>query len=298
MALNHGCTYRLQVPPDASGATLVALLAARFTHSTSDVWRARIARGELDLDGRPAVDDATVAVGQVVTWRRPAWDEPDVPLEFDVIHEDAAIVAVSKPAGLPTMPAGGFVEHTLLAVMRASFGDVRPLHRLGRGTSGLVLFARSAAAASALGRAWRAHAVGKDYRTLVDGVPDWTSRAIDTPIGPLPHATLGTVFGAAPDGRRAHSVATVLERRVGAAVCGVRITTGRPHQIRIHLAAVGHPLVGDPLYGPGAVPRPDTRALPGDLGYTLHAHRLTFAHPTTGVVLTLEAPLPTELETA
>lgn len=298
MALNDGFTYRLHVTDDAAGATLAALLATRFPHSTAEAWRARIAGGELDLDGRPAHGDPAISIGQVVTWRRPPWDEPDVPRQFEVIHDDAAILAVSKPSGLPTMPAGGFLEHTLLALVRGQFGDVHPLHRLGRGTSGLVLFARTAAAASALGRAWRAHAIGKDYRALVVGVPAWTSQPIDTPIGPVPHDTLGTVFGAAPDGRAAHSIATVLERRGGTAVCGVRITTGRPHQIRIHLAAAGHPLVGDPLYGPGGRPLPGTTARPGDLGYLLHAHRLAIEHPTTGEPLTLEARLPVELETA
>ena len=109
--------------------------------------------------------------GQHLTWQRPPWDEPDVPLHFDVVYEDASVLAVSKPSGLPTMPAGGFLEHTLLALVHASHPEAHPLHRLGRFTSGLVLFARTPAAASTLGKAWRSHEVVKDYRALVSGAP-------------------------------------------------------------------------------------------------------------------------------
>ncbi len=221
-----------------------------------------------------------------------------MPLTFDVIHEDADLLAVSKPSGLPTMPAGGFLEHTLLALVRARFGEAHPAHRLGRGTSGLVLFARTPAAAAALGRAWRTQEVTKIYRVLVDGDPPWTSHEITTPIGPVPHDVLGSVHAASPAGRPAHSVVTVLERRGDATLCDARITTGRPHQIRIHLAAAGHPLVGDPLYVAGGLPRADSHVLPGDGGYLLHAHRLRLAHPATGTSLDLVAPPPSALRPA
>ena len=92
-----------------------------------------------------------------MTWNRPPWDEPPVPTNFDIIHEDDAIVVVNKPSGLPTMPAGGFLDHTLLALMRQRYPEASPLHRLGRHTSGLVLFARTRTAASQLARAWRDH---------------------------------------------------------------------------------------------------------------------------------------------
>lgn len=298
MALNRGYAYRLEIAVVDAGRALVDVLTARFAHSTAATWRQRLDGGEIVVGGAPASTAAVVDAGDVVVWRRPPWDEPDVPRTFAVVHDDDDLVVVAKPPGLPTMPAGGFLDHTLLALVRARFeGDLHPVHRLGRSTSGLVVFARTTAAASALGAAWRMQAVTKVYRALVSGAPSWTEHDITTPIGPVSHAALGTVHAASASGRPAHSHVRVLARRADGAVCEVRITTGRPHQIRIHLAAAGHPLAGDPLYPPGGVPAIGTAARPGDGGYLLHAHRLAFAHPRDGRVRTFVAPLPGLLET-
>jgi len=130
-------------------------------------------------------------------------------------------------------------------------------------------------------RQWSAKEVGKLYRALANGCPDWDEATISTLIGPVPHALLGSIHAATQEGKSSLSYVTVIERRVDSFLCNVRIATGRPHQIRIHLAASGHPLVGDPLYGAGGLPLPDTRALPGDPGYHLHAAELSFRHPRT-----------------
>lgn len=298
MTLNRGFTYRTQIGPDAAGRRLRDHLAATYGHSDAARWQTRLAAGEVDLDGVVAGGDEIVRNGQVLAWQRPPWDEPDVPLAFAVVHEDADVLAVAKPAGLPTMPAGGFLEHTLLTLVRARFGTAHPLHRLGRFTSGLVLFARTSKSAAALAQAWRAHAVTKDYLALVDGDPPWDTHEVEQPIGPVPHPTLGSVHAATGDGRPAHSVVTVVERRPGETLVDVRITTGRPHQIRIHLAAAGHPLAGDPLYAPGGRPRAAAPGLPGDGGYLLHAHRLRIAHPDGRRILDLRAEPPPRLERA
>jgi 23S rRNA pseudouridine1911/1915/1917 synthase len=296
VALNRGCTYRAQVGPEAAGRNLIDHLAATYRHSTIRDWSARLARGELAIDDAPATGAEQLRPGQVVAWHRPPWDEPDVPLHFEALCEDAELLAVHKPSGLPTMPAGGFLDHTLLALVRAQHPNAHPVHRLGRFTSGVVLFALTGHAASALGRAWREHRVTKRYRTLGRGRADWAELEIDWPIGPVAHPRLGTVHAASARGKPAHSIVRVVERRDEATLFDVEISTGRPHQIRIHLAFAGHPLVGDPLYVEGGVPRAADPGLPGEGGYLLHAHRLELEHPRTGRNLVVVAPLPRELE--
>lgn len=304
MALNGGYTYREELGERARGLTVLAYLTRRYAHSREAEWQGRLERGEVSLDGLPARGGEGLRAGQTLDWRRPPWEEPDVPLVFGVIHADAALLAVAKPSGLPTLPGGGFLDHTLLSRVRAAFPGASALHRLGRGTSGLVLFARTPDAAAVLSRAWREHEVEKRYRALAAGFAARDVYDITTPIGPVPHPRLGEVFAASAAGKASRSVARVLERRTGAGnhddstLFEVDIHTGRPHQIRIHLASVGHPLVGDPLYAPGGGPLADLPGLPGDGGYLLHAGRLSFLHPLTGERLTLHAPPPPELRRA
>lgn len=290
---NAGYAYGEQVQ---AAATVLDHLATRHPHADAATWRARIEGGEVKVDGRPATPAQQLRPGQRLTWHRPPWREPPAAGRCEILHEDAHLVAVLKPRGLPTLPGAGFLQHTLLAQVRAKFPGAVPLHRLGRATSGLVLCARTPAAAAALQRAWRD--VHKQYRALAAGAAASDRLEIDTPIGPVPHPRLGTVHAAAPDGRPARSIATVLERRTEATLFAVVIETGRPHQIRIHLAAAGHPLVGDPLYAAGGRPRSDGAGLPGDGGYFLHAEALRFRHPATGALIALRAPPPPELRTA
>jgi 23S rRNA pseudouridine1911/1915/1917 synthase len=239
----------------------------------------------------------TLKVGQWLIWRRPPWHEPEVPLSFALLYEDEDMLAVAKPCGLPTMPAGGFLDHTLLTLVRRSYPEATPIHRLGRGTSGIVLFARTAEARSALTEAMRHNRMVKLYRALASGVSQKDAFLIDVPIGQVPHPLLGTVHAASGTGKRAVSRARVLERRCGSTLFEVLIETGRPHQIRIHLAAAGFPLVGDPLYSAGGGLKDSGSALPGDTGYLLHAERLELAHPTTGAPLCLSCAPPPPLRT-
>ena len=296
MPLNRGWSYREQVGPESAGLTVLAYLALKRIHSTESEWRARIDRGEVAVDGARARSDDILRAGQTIVWNRPPWDESPVPTQFDILHEDDAIIIVNKPAGLPTMPAGGFLEHTLLSLMRQQYPEASPLHRLGRYTSGLVLFARNRGAASVLARAWRDHDVKKTYRALGVGATRTEMFVIDVPIGPVPHPILGTVQAACEGGKPAHSVAIVLEQRDDHTLFEIEIGTGRPHQIRIHMAYAGHPLAGDPLYamGGGLKRHP---GLPGDGGYSLHAEKLQFSHPVTGERMTVTAVPPAELQT-
>jgi 23S rRNA pseudouridine1911/1915/1917 synthase len=304
--VNRGWSYREQVTAESQGCTVLAHLVASRRHSTAREWWDRIQRGEVEVDEVIAAPNTILRAGQWLVWHRPPWQEPEVPEHFEVIHEDEAIVAVSKPSGLPTMAAGGFLDHTLLALLRARYPEASPLHRLGRHTSGIVLFARTHAAAATLSRSWRDHDVKKHYRALGSGVAALDTFTIDAPIGPVPHPALGDVYAASASGKPSHTVAAVLERRHpvkgrpandGTTLFGVEITTGRPHQIRIHLAYAGHPLVGDSMYDTGGVIKHQP-GLPGDGGYLLHAERLAFTHPVTGASMVLHAAPPLELATA
>jgi 23S rRNA pseudouridine1911/1915/1917 synthase len=284
------------VGPEHAGLTVLAYLTVTRLHSSESEWAARLERGEVEVEGTRVRSDEILHAGQTVVWNRPPWDEAPVPSFFDVIHEDDTILVVNKPAGLPTMPAGGFLDNTLLSMVRRDYPQASPLHRLGRYTSGIVLFARTKRAASLLARAWRERNVKKTYRALGLGSTRTEMFVIDVPIGPVPHPILGTVQGACEGGKPSHSVAVVLEQRHDQTLFSVEITTGRPHQIRIHMAYAGHPLIGDPVYetGGGLKTHP---GLPGDGGYLLHAEKLQFSHPATGEWMTCVAIPPPELKT-
>ena len=296
MTLNRGWSYREQVGPEGAGTTVLSYLTITRLHSTEAEWAARIERGEVEVEGTRVRGDVRLHAGQTIVWHRPPWDEAPVPAHFDVVYEDAVIVVVNKPSGLPTMPAGGFLQHTLLALVRERYPEANPLHRLGRHTSGLVLFARSRDAAAQLARAWRQHEVRKTYRTLGLGTTRAEMFVIEVPIGPVAHPLLGSIEAACEGGKPSQSVVVALEQRHDRTLFSVEITTGRPHQIRIHMAYAGHPLIGDPVYEAGGGLK-DHPGLPGDGGYLLHAERLQFAHPLTGEPMTVTATPPPELRT-
>ena len=292
---NAGYDYEERIGTEADGRRLLDHLAARYAHSDAAAWRARIAEGRVLLDGVPVAVETVVRRGQRLTWRRPPWDEPAAPAAFAVLFEDDDVLAVAKPAGLPTLPGGGFLEATLLGRLRTARPGSAPLHRLGRWTSGVVLCARTPLARRELARQWRAGGMRKRYRALAGGSPADDAFAIDAPIGPVPYPPLGTLHASDPAGKPARSRVLVVRRRDGEFLCDVEIDSGRPHQIRIHLAVAGHPLVGDPLYGPGGRPAEGCRALPGDPGYLLHATELEFVHPRGGRRVVVRAGLPRAL---
>jgi 23S rRNA pseudouridine1911/1915/1917 synthase len=296
--LNDGYVYREQLGARARGQSALEYLTGSYRHSSEQQWRERFIRGEVLLDGVPASGEELLRAGQQLDWHRPPWEEGETPLSYELVHEDAELLAVIKPSGLPTIPSGGFLNNTLLHLVRARWPEALPLHRLGRATSGLVLFARTRAAAALLSRSWREHVVEKRYRALASGVAAREHYDISAAIGLVPHPLLGSVHGALESGKDSRSTARVLERRPAQTLFEVDIHTGRPEQIRIHLAFIGHPLAGDPLYGVGGLPLAERPGLPGDGGYLLHAESLVFAHPRSGARMELHAPLPLELRTA
>lgn len=293
--MNDGYTYRERIRLQAAGQRLDQYLSVTYTHSSLTEWREHITDGRVLLDGARANIETVLSSGQQLHWHRPPWTEPDAPLTAPVLYEDAGVLVVAKPAGLPTMPGGGFLQHTLLHQLRLLDPSVSPMHRLGRWTSGAVVCARDPSAGASIAAQFAQRTIDKRYRADASGRPAQDQFAIEVAIGPVPYARMGKVHAARANGRHASSTVTVVERREDAFLCDVAIATGRPHQIRIHLAAAGHPLVGDPLYVRGGLPAPDGTALPGDPGYDLHAAEIGFDCPRTGQRVRVSAPMPTAL---
>lgn len=295
--LNRGFEYAEVVSPDAAGESVLDYLARRYPRFGREEWAARIENHRVLLDGKPAGADTAIRPLQRLVWLRPPWQEPEAPLCFAILYRDEDLLAVAKPSGLPTVPGGGFLEHTLLHLVRKRHPEASPMHRLGRGTSGIVLFTRTPEASRKVSEAWRRGEVLKIYRALALGFVEKDEFQIDVPIGRIPHAVLGRVYAATPEGKSSLSRIRVLKRDHGNSIVQVKIVTGRSHQIRIHMAAAGHPLVGDRLYAAGGVPAEGTNALPGDVGYCLHAEQLSLAHPETGQWLEITCAPPPRLRT-
>ncbi|MBM3784414.1 MAG: RluA family pseudouridine synthase [Acidobacteria bacterium] len=290
--LNRGYAYTTIISSKYHGQSLLRHLASLYPHSSKEAWQEKLNNGEVTLNGVPATGGESVTLGETLVWNRPPWIEPGAPRHYEVLFEDTHLLAVSKPGGLPTLPGGGFMENTLLRLVQERCPSANPVHRLGRATSGIVLFAKTPEAASRLFQDWNTPKIQKIYRALAQNRAKHDTYEILTPIGRVPHPLIGIVWAAHPSGKPSRSVATVLSRSDGATTFEVSLHSGRPHQIRIHLASIGHPLVGDPLYGANGQPLETLPGLPGDGGYFLHAHYLKFQHPVTGEQIDLEAALP------
>lgn len=302
--MNQGWIYREQIKRSGAGMTALDYYTQRYRHSSREEWQARIAAGQVLLNDQAIAPETLLQPEQWLTYHREPWEEPEAPLTFDVLHEDEDLLVVAKPAGLPVLPGAGFLEHTLLGQLHQCYPTDTPvpIHRLGRGTSGLVLLARSPLAKADLSQQMRKRQIHKVYRALV-GVGDMPDQfSIKQAIDKIPHPVLGYIYGASPDGLFAHSEVKVLKRNSSATLLEVTILTGRPHQIRIHLAAAGFPLLGDPLYSVGGVPllqsssQAENFPVPGDCGYHLHAYQLGFIHPKAKGWLRITCPAPVELD--
>jgi 23S rRNA pseudouridine1911/1915/1917 synthase len=301
---NSGYDYPDRISRSGEGLAVLAFYARNYRHSSEAEWQEKITRGEVTLNGRDAAADIVLKRGDLLVYHRPPWEEPDAPTNFGALLEDDDVLALAKPSGLPVLPGGFFLENTLLNRVRRRYGSsASPLHRLGRGTSGAILFTRNHRAARALAKAMFERRILKVYLALASGTSMPDAFTVDAPIGPVPHALPATVNAYRAGGRLSISHVKVLRRDPGhnASLVEVTIPTGRPHQIRIHLAYAGHPLVGDPLYQAGGVPRADGvddewATTPGATGYLLHSWKIRFPHPGRGVEVEVICPPPAALD--
>ncbi len=309
--MNQGWVYTDRITPADANLSVLDFYASRYRHSTWAEWRDRILSGQIRHNGISLAPDDRLQSGQTLTYHRPPWEEPEAPLGFEVLYEDEDLMAIAKPSGLPVLPGGGFLTHTLLHQLRLRYPENPPIpvHRLGRGTSGVMVLGRSPLARSVLSRQLRdstatahdpqaPHPIRKTYRALigVSNLPD--EFTLTTRIGKVDYPALGYVYAASSTGLPSYSDGKVIQRRPDSTLVEITIRTGRPHQIRIHLAAAGFPLVGDPLYGVGGLPlavapaADGTVPVPGDVGYHLHAYRLKLIQPRTQEVMELVCQPP------
>lgn len=301
---NKGYSYPDRILESDEGVSVVAFYSRRYTHSAEETWRRRIEAGQVLLNGRPASADDLLTRGDRLIYHRLPWEEPDAPRNFETLFEDADVLVLAKPSGLPVLPGGFFLENTLLYLVRQRYGaGCSPLHRLGRGTSGAILFTRNARTARFLATAMYERRILKVYLALASGTAMPDAFTVDAPIGPVPYRRPATVHAFSPDGRPSISHVRVIRRRPdeNATLLEVTIPTGRPHQIRIHLSYAGFPLVGDPLYRTGGIPRSDgfddeLAARPGDSGYFLHSWKIGFPHPVRGEDVEVVCPPPPVLD--
>ena len=295
------------VPPECSGWRLDHFLKRRIGRMSRTRIQSIIGEQISFPDGRPARPSSPVRAGETILLRRPAPVEPEVPRRFDILFEDESVLVIDKPAGLPMHTTAKFWRNTLVALLRERYPDeqMEIAHRIDRETSGVLLIARNRQIASFLTRAFARRAVEKTYLALVKGHP-LDEGKIDLPLRLLDTKSR-IMMGPAKDGSGLTAVTQfrVLRRLPEHALCEARPLTGRQHQIRVHFAGIGHPIVGDKLYGAGealfmrACEEPMTPELlacfDGLPRHALHAHRLTFPHPVGKHPVTIESPLPADI---
>ena len=301
-------TIHLDVPDEASGDRLDAFLAAKDPVLSRSVWKRIIEEGRVAVDGR-RIEKPGTALKAGMSIRAEIPETPptrlrgeDIPIEL--VHEDEDLAVVVKPAGIVVHPGHGAREGTLVhaligrgMALAPAGGDARPgiVHRLDKDTSGLLLVAKTDAAHRGLTRMFARREIAKTYLALVWGRPVPPHGRIDAAIGRSRRdPTKMTV--AAPRGRDATTIYRTLEMLPGATLLEVDLITGRTHQIRVHFAALQHPVIGDLRYGGTpwkGLRDPERRALFGSfLRLALHAAKIAFVHPVTGESLSFAAPLP------
>lgn len=346
---NDGLTYNDVVSASDSELTLIDYYSSKHKNSAPlQGWLQRINKGQITVDGTVVTEPKTILrAGSKLVYHRLPWQEPDAPYLLEILYEDDDVIALNKPSGLQVLPGGLFQQRTVLTQLQWQANKQNslpacqeshsvPVHRLGRGTSGILLCAKTKLAKTRLAayfadgtsvvggnrdadmKSRTMRKISKIYRALVNGILDKDEIVIEQPIGMVQYPGVANgLYVASPSGKPALSKVSILERDVQGdhTIVQVEIQSGRPHQIRIHLSFIGHPLLGDPLYVPGGQPkccdaeftnesyaldggyqRP-VKPVPGDCGYHLHAHQLVLSHPTTNEVIKITAPLPPVLRT-
>jgi 23S rRNA pseudouridine1911/1915/1917 synthase len=316
----------LIVPAEAAGQRLDQWLTTSLAGLSRSRVQALIRQGAVSVGGKPAAEpNRKLVPGERVAVAIPEPQDPEPqgePIPLDILYEDAEIIVINKPPGLVVHPGAGNWTGTLVNALIHHCGDSlsgiggvrRPgiVHRLDKDTSGVMVVAKTDAAHRALSDAFADHGRAGDlqraYQALVWGAPARNQGTVDAPLGRARDRVLRAVVPAGRDDAR-HAITryTVLERfppgstEAVASLVECRLETGRTHQIRVHMAHVGHPVIGDPDYGKAfrtkanRLPEPLRTAVTGFPRQTLHARLLAFRHPQTHMLVRFEAPMPADM---
>ena len=289
-------TRTLQVNPEDTGTRLDAWLAGQLPDVTRSAAARLCEEGRVTAAGKPLAKNYRLSGGEAVSVTLPDPEPVDVApqdIPLDVVYEDSDVIVVNKPKGLVVHPAPGHPDGTLVNALLHHCGDslsgiggeLRPgiVHRIDRDTSGLIIAAKNDVAHQKLSAQLQDHTLARIYRCIVIGNLRKDSGTVDAPIGR--HPADRKKMAVDPKGRSAVTHWKVLGRYPGCTHLECRLETGRTHQIRVHMAYLGHPLLGDTVYG-------SKKPVPGLAGQCLHARRLRFIHPTTGQPVELECSLP------
>lgn len=290
-------TEVLTVSADRAGERVDVLLSRSIENLTRSAAARLLEEGAVLLNGTPVKKNHKTAEGDAFTVTLPE-PEPmeaiaqDIPL--DVVYEDEDVIVVNKPVGMVVHPAAGHPDGTLVNALlyhcgkslSGINGSLRPgiVHRIDRDTSGLIIAAKNDLAHQSLAEQLQDHSLYREYEAVCVGNLREDSGTVNAPIGRHP-ADRKKMAVDRKNGREAVTHWAVLGRYPGYTHIQCRLETGRTHQIRVHMASIGHPLLGDVVYGA-------KKPVPGLAGQCLHARRLSFVHPRSGERVTVECPLP------
>ncbi|MEG2176757.1 MAG: RluA family pseudouridine synthase [Oscillibacter sp.] len=290
----------LTIPPDAAGGRVDAYLASAVEDLTRSAAARALEEGRVCSAGKPLAKNYRLVGGETLDLQLPEPTPIDVlpqNIPLDVVYEDGDVIVVNKPKGLVVHPAPGHGDGTLVNALLYHCGDslsgiggaLRPgiVHRIDKDTSGLLIAAKNDHAHQALAAQLQDHTLARTYECVVIGNLRADAGTVDAPIGR--HPVDRKKMAIAANGRPAVTHWEVIARYPGFTHLRCRLETGRTHQIRVHLASLGHPILGDTVYG---LKKP----VPGLQGQCLHAVGLRFLHPRTGALVELSCPLPEEFE--
>ena len=288
-------TFPVTVTEPGRADAVLSAAVDGLTRSAAQKW---MEEGRVTLNGKPVKKNTPLKPGDTLLVSPPQPQDIDLipqDIPLDIVYEDDDVVVVNKPVGMVVHPAPGHPDGTLVNALlyhcKESLsginGERRPgiVHRIDRDTSGLLIVAKNDKAHLALAQQLQDHSLFRLYHAVVVGGFKEESGTVDAPLARHPVDRKRMAVCRTGEGREAITHWQVVDSQGGYSHITCRLETGRTHQIRVHMASIGHPLVGDVVYG-------SKKPFPGLAGQCLHAACLTFTHPTTGERMTVEAPLP------